>query len=325
MATPASRSRLVSLGIVAAILMSILGIRMWFLQSVKLELNEDIVLSVRTRTIRLLPERGRIFDAKGRIVADNKRILTATIDRQVIKKDSDRAELFSRLSGPLQMTEEALERRYDDKRYGLLEALPLKEDVSEETALYLSERAEDFPGIYVREEWRRNYPYGAIGSHVIGYMGAILESTLAYYKSLDYEPNERVGGYGVEQTYETILRGTPGYVRYEVDAQGRLLRQLERVEPVLGNDIQMSIDMQLQQFTEQALETQLVLRRRVEAGFNRLEDGTIDPANPDPVFYKAPAGSAVVMNHNTGQIVAMASYPRFDLRWFAGGVSKDKF
>ena len=56
--------------IVAAILMSILGIRMWFLQSVKLELNEDIVLSVRTRTIRLLPERGRIFDAKGRIVAD---------------------------------------------------------------------------------------------------------------------------------------------------------------------------------------------------------------------------------------------------------------
>ena len=110
MATPASRSRLVSLGIVAAILMSILGIRMWFLQSVKLELNEDIVLSVRTRTIRLLPERGRIFDAKGRIVADNKRILTATIDRQVIKKDSDRAELFARLSGPLQMTEEALER-----------------------------------------------------------------------------------------------------------------------------------------------------------------------------------------------------------------------
>ncbi|NBS27347.1 MAG: hypothetical protein EBS70_00405 [Actinobacteria bacterium] len=325
MATPASRSRLVSLGIVAAILMSILGIRMWFLQSVKLELNEDIVLSVRTRTIRLLPERGRIFDANGRIVADNKRILTATIDRQVIKKDSNRAELFARLSGPLQMTVEALERRYDDKRYGLLEALPLKEDVSEETALYLSERAEDFPGIYVREEWRRNYPYGAIGSHVIGYMGAILESTLAYYKSLGYEPNERVGGYGIEQTYETILRGTPGYVRYEVDAQGRLLRQLERVEPVLGNDIQMSIDMQLQQFTEQALETQLVLRRRVEAGFNRLEDGTIDPANPDPVLYKAPAGSAVVLNHNTGQIVAMASYPRFDLRWFTGGVSKDKF
>ena len=325
MATPASRSRLVSLGVVAAILMSILGIRMWFLQSVKVELNEDIVLSVRTRTIRLQPERGRIFDAVGRIVADNKRILTATIDRQVIKKDSDRAEIFARLSGPLQMTEEALERRYDDKRYGLLEALPLKEDVSEETALYLSERAEDFPGIYVREEWRRNYPYGAIGSHVIGYMGAILESTLAYYKSLGYEPNERVGGYGVEQTYETILRGTPGYVRYEVDAQGRLLRQLERVEPVLGNDIQLSIDMQLQQFTEQALETQLELRRRVEAGFNRLEDGTIDPANPDPVLYKAPAGSAVVMNHNTGQVVAMASYPRFDLRWFAGGVSKDKF
>jgi penicillin-binding protein 2 len=83
--------------------------------------------------------------------------------------------------------------------------------------------------------------------------------------------------------------------------------------------------MEMQLFAEQALETQLVLRRRVEAGNYRLEDGTIDPARPEPVLYKSPAGSTVLINHATGQIVAMASYPRFDLRWFNSGISSAKF
>ncbi len=317
--------RLLSLGIVAMVLMGTLTTRMWFLQAVKAETNEEIVLSVRTRTIRLYPERGRIFDVKGRVVADNKRVLTATIDRQVILKDEDRLEMFQRLSGPLQISIEGLFKRYEDKRFGPLEALPLKEDISEETALFLMERSEDYPGIYVREDWKRSYPYGAIGSHVIGYMGAILEKNLAYYRSIGYDPNERVGGYGVEQSYETILRGTPGYVRYEVNAQGKLLRLEERVEPIVGNDIVLSVDMEMQQFAEQALETQLLMRRRVEAGIVKLEDGTPDPANPLPVTYSAPAGSVVMVNQDNGQVLAMASYPRFDSRWFSGGVSSEKF
>ena len=83
--------------------------------------------------------------------------------------------------------------------------------------------------------------------------------------------------------------------------------------------------MEIQQFTEQALETQLVLRRRVEAGNIRLEDGTVDPLFPDPVLYKAPAGSVVLLNHYTGQVIAMASYPRFDSRWFNAGITREKF
>ncbi len=317
--------RLLSLGVVALVLLGTLSVRMWFLQAVKAESDEQIVLSVRTRTIRLYPERGRILDVKGRVVADNKRVLTATIDREVIRDPEDRLLMFQRLSGPLQISVEGLFKRYEDKRFGPLEALPLKEDISEETAQFLMERSEDYPGIYVREDWKRNYPYGAIGSHVIGYMGAILEKNLAYYKSIGYDPNERVGGYGVEQSYETVLRGTPGYVRYEVNAQGKLLRLEERVEPIVGNDIVLSVDMEMQQFAEQALETQLAMRRRVEAGIIKLEDGTPDPAFPDPVYYKAPAGSVVMLHQDTGQVLAMASYPRFDSRWFTAGVTTEKF
>ena len=152
-----------------------------------------------------------------------------------------------------------------------------------------------------------------------------MEKNLAYYRSIGYDPNERVGGYGVEQSYETILRGTPGYVRYEVNAQGKLLRLEERVEPIVGNDIVLAVDMEMQQFAEQTLETQLAMRRRVEAGIVKLEDGTPDPANPGPVYYKAPAGSVVMMNQDNGQVLAMASSPRFDSRWFTAGVSTEKF
>lgn len=317
--------RLVALGLVTLLLMSVLTVRMWFLQAVEARSTESIVLAVRTRTIKLLPERGRIFDVKDRVLADNRRILTVTIDRSVIKDAVDRLAMFQRLSGPLGLPLDLLYERYADQRFGPLEALPLKEDVSEETALFLQERTEDFPGVYVREEWRRNYPYGALGGHIVGYMGAILAGNLAYYRSIGYDPNERVGQYGVEQSYETILRGEPGYIRYEVDAQGNVLRILERVEPVPGNDLQLSIDLSIQQFAEQALETELGLRRRVEAATINLPDGTPDPQYGEVNYYKAPAGSIVLLNQETGQVVAMASYPRFDNRWFGSVITNNKF
>ncbi|MHB1089533.1 MAG: penicillin-binding transpeptidase domain-containing protein [Ilumatobacteraceae bacterium] len=325
MVKPNRPKRLVALGVVSVVLMSSLAARMWVLQAVEARTTESIVLAVRTRTIKLLPERGRIFDVTGRVAADNKRILTVTIDRNVIKNASDRLAMFQRLSGPLGMPLELLYKRYEDKRSGPLEALPLKEDVSEEAAQFVQERTEDYPGVYVREEWRRNYPYGALASHIIGYMGAILSGNLAYYRSIGYDPNERVGSYGVEQSYETVLRGKPGYVRYEVDAQGNVLRILERVEPVVGNDLQLSIDLSIQQFAEQALETEISLRRRVEAGSVNLPDGTPDPQYLEVNYYKSPAGSVVLLNHDNGQVVAMASYPRFDNRWFGSGISRNKF
>ena len=317
--------RLVALGVVALVLFGALSTRMWFLQAVGSRSVEEVIVKVRTRTIKLLPERGRVFDAAGRVMADNKRTLVVTMDRDVVRKPAERLALAQRLSGPLNVPIETLLVRMQDERYGPFESIPLREDVSEDTALFLMERVEDYPGIFVREEWRRNYPYGALGGHVLGYLGAILKGNLAYYKSIGYDPNERVGQYGVEETYETALRGTPGYVRYEVDAVGNVLRLIERVEPIAGNDLQLSIDLKVQQFAEQALETQLLVRRRVEAGQVRLPDGTLDPQYPEINYYKAPAGSVVVMNHNSGRVVAMASYPRFDVRWFGGGLPKDKF
>ena len=324
MATDSTASRLKILGSVALVLSSLLCVRLWFLQAVDAPGLEVRVQEVRTRTIKLTPERGRIFDLKGRVVASNERLLTITIDRGVIAKDLSRAQMWDRLSGALGMSFKQLEDRYKSKRYDQLQPLPLKEDVSEDLAVYLRERSEDYPGIDIREDWRREYPYAPMASHVLGFLGAIRESETSYYKNLGYDPDARVGQFGVEQTYESVLRGTPGYVKYEVDSLGRFLRQLDRKEAVPGFDIQLTIDLDIQQFTERALQNEIMVRRRTEAP-TILLNGEPDPAYPEITYYKAPAGSSVVLNHATGEVVAMASYPNFDNRWFNAGISSEKF
>jgi penicillin-binding protein 2 len=312
-------------GSIALALLTLLLARVWFLQAVTKEETDRVIAKVQSRTVKLVPERGRIFDVNGRVVADNKRVLVAAIDRRIIEDPQDRLELFLRLSGPLNTPLERLYERADDKRYDEFTEMPLAFDISEEQAAFIMERIEDYPGVVVKEDWRRIYPYGAVGGHVLGYLGAIQKDSAAYYKSLGYDPNERVGLYGVELTYEVQLRGIPGFVRYEVDAVGRIKRVLERVEPQPGNDLQLSIDFKMQQFAEQALETQLLVRQRNEAPQVMLPEGIPDPQYEEVNYYKAPAGSVVVMNHNSGEVVAMASYPRFDARWFTANVDAEKF
>jgi len=317
-------SRLSVLATVSFVLLGLLTVRLWFLQVVDAPALEERVREVRTRTVKITPERGRIFDVKGRIVADNERVLTLTIDRAVIARPLARQQMWARLSGALNTPTEVLEDRFLSKRYDQLQPLPLKEDITEELALFLRERSEDYPGIDIREGWRRQYPYSPIASHVVGFLGAIKESELTYYRNLGYDPDARVGQFGVEQTYEAILRGSPGFMKYEVDSRGRILRQLERQEPIPGKDVQLSIDLDFQQLTEQALYTEIQVRRRTEAP-QILIFGEPDPQYPETTYYKAPAGSSVLMNHETGEVVAMASYPNFDARWFNAGITSEKF
>jgi penicillin-binding protein 2 len=325
MTVDAQQRRWSGLGVLAVGLLVLLLARIWFLQAVTRDETEQIIRDVQSRVVKLIPERGRIFDVNGRIVADNKRVLIAAIDRRVIADPQDRLEMFNRLSGPLNTPIERLYERADDKRFNELTEMPLAFDISEEQAAFIMERIEDYPGVVIKEEWRRIYPFGAVGSHIIGFLGAIQEDSAAYYKSLGYDPNERVGLYGVELTYEVDLRGVPGFVRYEVDAVGRIKSVLERVEPQPGNDLQLSIDFRMQQFAEQALETQLLVRQRNEAPQVMLPEGIPDPRYEEVNYYKAPAGSVAVMNHNTGEVIAMASYPRFDARWFTANVNAEKF
>jgi penicillin-binding protein 2 len=330
MAIDRRATRLGVLALVGVILFSLLGVRLWFLQTVRADDLQESVTIAKTRTIRLAPERGRIFDADMRLLADNERVLTVAIDWQVLRRKSQRDEIFRRISGWVQVPVEEMERRFNSKVYSPFLPMPIKEDVDEQTAIALLERIEDFPGVEIIDDWRRVYPYAPHAAHIVGYMGAITAEQLDDKLDEGYLRNERIGQFGVELEMEQVLHGAWGYRRVEVDGANRPVRVLEEVPPVNGFDVQLTIDLDVQQYAEQLLETTLKKRRTQEAEnpIVRKPDGSLgkmDPNRPDTVNYKAPAGSTVVMNYDTGEVVAMASYPTFDNRWFEAGLSGTKF
>ncbi|MEP7203955.1 MAG: penicillin-binding transpeptidase domain-containing protein [Ilumatobacteraceae bacterium] len=351
-------TRLGMLAVVAMLLMGLLGTRLWFLQGVEAASFQAKVSAAKLREVLIPPERGRIFDSKMRIMADNQRILTVAIDWSIIKKPKIRNALFDRLSGPLKVPVIDLQRRYDPcfdeptipkctkgQRYSTLLPLPLKEGVDEDTVTYIKERSEDFPGIQIVEQWKRVYPYSPLASHVVGYLGPITKETKKQYEDAGYNTNELVGAFGVELSMESALHGSWGRQVFEVDAAGGIVHELldEHVDPVAGKDIQLTIDLDMQQYAEQALETKLFQRRHLPTdilGQDVAAHNPIDPKKPEGIErvyssskefgtqewiqYKAPAGSVVIENNSNGQIIAMASYPRFDNRWM-GNISGDKF
>jgi penicillin-binding protein 2 len=355
MAIDKRTSRLGVLALVSMLLFGGLGTRLWFLQGVEAASFQAQVFAAKIRTVLVPPERGRIFDAKGRIIADNKRILTVAVDWNVIKRQSNRDTLFTRLSGPLGVPVVDLQRRYEPcyqqpaipkcttgQRYSPLLPLPLKEGVAEDTVTYLKERSEDFPGIQIVEQWQRVYPYSPTASNIVGYLGPITKETVDAYKAKNYNSNELVGAFGVELSMEDALHGSWGTKVLEVDAAGSIIREdlTQHVDPVAGQDIQLTIDFELQQYAEQSLEFKLRARRNLPTGpsDDKAPHNPIDVKSyplrkfasskqygtQEWVQYKAPAGAVVVQDNSNGQILAMASYPRFDNRWM-GNVSGKKF
>ena len=335
MAADKRAARLGVLAVVAMLLFGALGVRLWFLQTVQASQLQESVDQTKTVTVNIAPERGRIFDADGRVIADNKGILSVSIDWAAMRSDTDRASLFNRLSGWLEMPVEEMEARYDSGRYSRYSPMPVKEDVPEDVAIGLQERIEDFPGMSIEVDWQRVYPYAPLASHVLGYMGAITEEDAEHYEALGYDVSsqgEDVGRSGVEQAMEERLHGRWGQRTYEIDSRNRIVRTISYTPPVSGEDVQLSVDLDLQYYAERLLITQLQSRRQQYTTNPEVTkpNGQPGPMDPDlavgtPVHYKAPAGSVTVMDQNTGQIVAMASYPTFDNRWFSAGIDGAKF
>ena len=325
--------RSVRLGILASvafILVGLLGVRLWFLQTVRADELQARVDRSRTRVIQLAPERGRIFDADGRILADNERILTLAVDWKYLQRSSERTELFTKIAEWVETEVSEMEDRYLSGFYSPFLPLPLVEDIDEPTAIALLERVEQMPGVEILNEWKRVYPYAPHAAHVVGYMGAITAEQLDDYLVRGYLRNERVGQFGVERSLEDLLHGQWGYQVLEVDATNRPVNIVEEVPPINGYDVQLTIDLDAQVYVEQALETAIVSRRYQYAPnpLVRQPDGTydlLDPALAEQVPFKSPAGSAIIRRYDTGAVIAMASYPTFDNRWFEADLTGTKF
>ena len=217
---------------------------------------------------------------------------------------------------PRPVTVEQLEQRLADARFSHFKPVPVATEVSEDLEIFLTEHSDEFPTVAAERITIRDYRYGQLLAHVLGYVGAINESELEEYQNDDkpYEQDDEIGKDGIERTMETELRGIPGEVRYEVDARNVPVRRLEGGrKPVPGHDISLSIDINLQYLAEKSLAAQLeiVKGRRVCDAAGCKDGGT--------------SGSVVVEDPRNGEILAMASYPTYDPSEFIGGISTEAY
>jgi penicillin-binding protein 2 len=299
--------------------------RLWYLQVMSTEEYQQVTQAQAVQQLAEEAPRGRILDAKGRVLVDNRTSLVVTMERGALddleeeEADELKLRLASELTGygvPTKVTR--IERRLEDPQYSPLQPIPVASDVPEEFQVFLAERADEFPGVEVRRESVRTYPNGTAAAHVLGYVGRINEEELAARMGTPedpvegvtkpYQPDSNIGKGGVEALFEDDLRGTPARTTVEVDANGRVVRELENTPARPGYDVQLTIDIDVQQAAERSLADQLEALRG-----GRTSDGK---------ERRTPAGAVVVLDPHDGAVVAMASYPTFDPAEFVNGISQ---
>ncbi|MBW8825734.1 MAG: penicillin-binding protein 2 [Acidobacteria bacterium] len=301
------RLRLLIVGVVGLSLFAALLARLWYLQVLtapqfKLQAKQNQV-----RVVKVAAPRGRILDRNGVVLVDNRASNVVAVDRSRLTAD-ERAPLLERLSRVLHIPDVELSRRLDDVTVSPYTPVPLAEDVPEPTMVTLRERQEDFPGVVARTVAVREYPHGSLAAHVLGYVGEVNDTDMADNQG-EYQLGDQIGKAGVERTYEKELRGAAGEERIEVDAKGTPIRTLSRRGPVQGSDLVLSLDINVQARAEASLSQGLAAARG-------------RPFEKDKGLLVADAGAVVVLDAKEGSVVAMASYPTFDLPGLANGVSK---
>jgi penicillin-binding protein 2 len=317
------RLRLSILGIVALSLFGALFARLWYLQVMAAPQYKVEAQANRVRTVTEEAPRGRILDAKGRVIVDNRTSRVVTVDPVELKAVAEQEALMLHLAETLTSfgvptKVGSIQRQLDDPSNSPVQPIPIAIDVPEELQLYLAERADEFPSVDVTRESVRNYPSEdkTTLAHLLGYVSRISEDEYEQRKGDDqpkpYQPDSPIGKGGIEAAYEADLRGKPGIRKIEVDANNRPIRTTEYTPPEPGNDIQLTIDLDVQQISEQALREQLDSTR----GRRQQDNNAIK---------KAPAGSVVVLDPQRGGVVAMASYPTYNPEEWVNGISAARY
>ena len=260
--------------------------RLWFLQIHSGSKYREKADNNRVRMLDIIAPRGNILDSEGRTIITNR----PSFNIVWVKEDSPEPdEVIKKLSLILHEEIAVLLNRVreslDNPRH-----IPilLKEDIDWKTLVYIENNHYDLPGVRIEVLPRRNYLFKDSGAHMIGYTGEINQKELEEW-SANYQPGDQIGKRGLEKIYEEELRGEKGSLYMEVDAHGFEQRELKGKEPLPGNDMQLTIDLDLQLEAEKAMEDK--------------------------------AGAVVAMDVHSGRILAFVSAPPVHLEDFVGGIS----
>lgn len=243
--------------------------------------------SNRVLTRPLAPARGLIYDRNGVLLAEN----VAAFRLEVTPEQAgDLQRTLDELATVVPLSEDDLARFHALRRGKRpFHSVPLRMKLSEEEIAHFAVNRWRFPGVDVAPYLTRYYPHGADVAHITGYVGRIDANDVARLDASRYEGTTHVGKTGIERSYEELLHGEPGYEKVEVNADNRPLRVLDRVAPVPGQNLRLSIDLDLQR-----------------TAVNEFGD--------EP-------GAGVAIDPRNGQVLALVSIPSFDPNLFVNGIS----
>jgi len=272
----------------------LLALRMRFMQVD--QADEFRLLADENRiNIRLIPpSRGRIFDREGRVVAENVPSYRITMVRE---QAGDVQQVIARLAQLVELDPDELDRAMRDL-HDLRGDTPvtIADRITWDDLSRVAVNAPALPGVTPEVGLSRRYPQGANYAHIVGYVGPVSDKDLARIDAPDQLlriPRFQVGKIGLEARREDPLRGKAGTKRVEVNAAGRIMRELDRVEGNAGSDFQISIESGLQSYVHARLKTE--------------------------------SAAAVVMNCETGDLLACVSTPSFDPNLFVRGISQTDY
>jgi penicillin-binding protein 2 len=283
------RARLSLLNAMVILLLSVLAVRLYVLQVVRGKYYAEIAENQRQRSLPIAAPRGVIFDRNGNILVDSRPIYEVILSREDYK--GDLTQLVKPLSEGLAIEPDLLRERFEEiKLQPAFESIRLKEEASPADIAWVEAHKLEFPELRVEQQPQRRYPANGTLAHVLGYVGEISPDQLNQpaYKEKHLKPGDIIGQEGIEKVYDDYLRGKDGYRKVIVDSRGHIQSEVERVEPQSGQDMVITIDLDLQMAAEDQLR-------------------------------KSPQGRGVIiaMDPNNGEVLAMASMPTFDPNLFS--------
>ena len=279
--------RVLVAGVVMFLLLALLLIRLVYLQITNQEhystLSENNRVSIRP----IPPTRGLIFDRNGILLAQNLPSFTLEIIPEHIK---DLNKTLDNISQLISISEEDLRRFHKDRRKKRrFEGVPLRFRLNDDEVAKISVQQNKLTGVVIKAQLSRHYPQGKLASHAIGYVSRINEAELRKLDASNYSATTHIGKVGIERTYEKMLHGEVGFQHVETNAQGRVLRVLDRTLPVSGKNLYLNMDSKVQAIAEKSL----------------AENN----------------GAMVAIDPRNGAVLAMVSVPAYDPNLFVHGIS----
>ena len=255
--------RLAGVGIVLAVMLSVLGLRLWTIQVTETDTYTAVAEQNLIRVVPTPAPRGDIFDRNGELLAGTTASLAVVVDMGLVEEEFVE-ELAQRLSAFLDQPASELLERFESANSGA--QIILARDLTEQQALTLLEHRENFPSVAVIPQPIREYPGGELAAQVLGYIGKPSEADL---ERPDVKGTDVVGKAGIERSYDDLLRGTEGIIKYQVDASRSVLQQLGEQESTPGDNLILTIDSGIQAQLQASLEAGLGLARDLEMAERR--------------------------------------------------------